>query len=425
MFSILLVFAFSGAQVYVMAPLDLFNNNQQLNYRDKLIGWFDRLKNAKVDGVMIDIWWGLTELTEKNYRWNGYVEVFNLLKERGLKIIPVFSFHLCGGNVGDTCNIPLPSFVLNSEVQPFYKDSDGHLDKEYISLGFDDIKITSRTAIEMYRDWMTSFRDQFSTLLNNNDIVELEIGLGPAGEARYLSYQLAYWSYPGCGSFQSYDTQLTKKLQADAQAAGHQDWGHNPDNAGGYNTQPGGSTFWTDNQYNSWNSQYGRWFIKWYASQLNSHCDKVLKAARSVFTNVHLSAKIAGIHWWYMTGCHCAESTAGFNNFYDYDGYRDMLSVFKRYEADVCFTCLEMTPGGASSNPPILVNQIINDAAWAGLKFEGENALPCYDWDSYNRIKDWVSKGLKTFTYLRLCDDLMNNNNFNTFSAFVNNMHNA
>jgi len=420
-----LALSISGCPVYVMSPLDILNSNQQISYRDKLISWLDRLSAAKVDGVMIDVWWGLTETSEKSYRWNGYSEVFNLIKDRNMKIIPVFSFHLCGGNVGDTCNIPLPSFVLNSQSKPFFVDADGHVDKEYISLGFDDVKITSRTPIEMYKDWMAAFQSQFSNLISSGVISELEIGLGPAGEARYPSYQLAYWGYPGCGEFQSYDAQLTKKLKADAIAAGHQDWGHNPDNAGGYNVQPGKSQFWSDGQYNAWNTEYGRWFIKWYATQLNQHADRVLKAARQVFTGVHLSAKIAGIHWWYMTGCHCAESTAGFNNFYDYDGYRDMLTVFKRYDADVCFTCLEMTASWAGSDPPILVNQILNDAAWAGLRFEGENALPMYDYDSYNRIKGWVQKGLKAFTYLRLCDDLMQNNNFNTFANFVNNMHNA
>ncbi|KAH0784990.1 glycosyl hydrolase [Histomonas meleagridis] len=78
----------------------------------------------------------------------------------------------------------------------------------------------------------------------------------------------------------------------------------------------------------------------------------------------------------------------------------------------------------AGSNPPALVSQILRDTKNAGLKFEGENALERYDWTAYNQIKSWVYQGLSTFTYLRLCDTLMNNN-FNDFKNFVNAMNNA
>jgi len=424
MFVIFVSIALSRCPVYVMAPLDLFDDDQRLAYRDRIINWYDRLRGAGVDGIMIDVWWGLTEKVEKQYKWSGYVEMFNLIKERGMKIIPVFSFHTCHGNVGDKCDVSLPPFIHNSPLKPFYQDMHGNIDNEYISLGYDDVKITSRTAIEMYKDWMISFKNQFQGLMDSGDLIEIEVGLGPAGEARYPSYQLEHWHYPGCGEFQSYDPMMIKKLKSDATAAGHQDWGHNPDNTGDYSVWPGSSEFWKDGSYNAWNSEYGRWFIKWYASQLNQHADRVIRAARQVFPNMHLSAKIAGIHWWYMTGCHCAESTAGFNNFLDYDGYRDLLTVFKRYNADVCFTCLEKTESWEGSNPPILVNQIAEDSKWAGLNFEGENALPMFDYDSYERVKQWAYRGLKTFTYLRLCWDLMRDDNFYQFSEFVKRMHN-
>ena len=425
MFSFLLSLAVCGSEFYVMAPLDLFNSNQEFTYKDKFDNWLSQLKGANVDGIMIDVWWGLTETSEKNYKWTGYQTAFEMIANKGLKIIPVFSFHKCGGNVGDTCNIPLPSFVTGSSSQPFFVDSDGHVDNEYISFAYDEVKVTSRTPLEMYSDWMSAFKSQFSSFIQSGQIYEIEVGTGPCGEARYPSYQSAYWTYPGCGEFQCYDSQFQKLLVQDANNDGHSDYGHNPNGVGSYNTQPGGSTFWRDDASDGWSSSYGRWFIKWYAAKLNDHTGRVLKVARQTFPSVRLSTKIAGIHWWYMTSSHCAETTAGFNNFYDYDGYRDLISVFKQYNVQVCFTCLEMAEGSYGSNPPYLVQQIINDAKWAGLTFEGENALSVYDSTNYGRIKSWVSKGLQEFTYLRMCDTLFDNYNFNIFKQFVSDMHNA
>jgi len=246
---------------------------------------------------------------------------------------------------------------------------------------------------------------------------------------RYPSYQLAYWSYPGCGEFQSYDEKFVAKLKKDASAAGKSDFGHNPSlsETGNYNVKPGGKSFWCDDAQNGWKSEYGQWFIKWYSKQLIDHGDKILKAARSAFGTAHISGKIAGIHWWYDTTSHCAETTAGFNNFIFYDGYRDILKMFKKYDVDLCFTCLEMTKDPTyGSNAPQLVTQLLDDSKWAGIKFEGENALPIYDNGNYGRIVEWAKKGLSCFTYLRLCSDLVdNNNNYNTFKTFVQNVHNA
>ena len=46
------------------------------------------------------------------YDWSGYRQLFELIKSMGLKIQAVLSFHACGGNVGDSAQIPLPRWVL-------------------------------------------------------------------------------------------------------------------------------------------------------------------------------------------------------------------------------------------------------------------------------------------------------------------------
>jgi beta-amylase len=147
--------------------------------------------------------------------------------------------------------------------------------------------------------------------------------------------------------------------------------------------------------------------MQWYWKQLIAHGRNATKAARDAFgSDVRLSAKIPGIHWWYMSSCHCAESTAGLLNYWNHDGYRDILYMFKENNVDLCFTCLELTADSSTgSNPPGLVQQFADDASWAGIRFERENALECYDTAAYGRITAWVS----TFTYLRLGDTLMHN----------------
>ena len=48
---------------------------------------------------MFDVWWGLVEKRAKKYEWEGYKQIFKVLKSSDLKIIPVFSFHQCSGLV--------------------------------------------------------------------------------------------------------------------------------------------------------------------------------------------------------------------------------------------------------------------------------------------------------------------------------------
>lgn len=50
---------------------------------------------------------------------------------------------------------------------------------------------------------MKSFRENMSDFLDAGTIVDIEVGLGPAGELRYPSYpQNQGWNFPGIGEFQ-------------------------------------------------------------------------------------------------------------------------------------------------------------------------------------------------------------------------------
>lgn len=55
----------------------------------------------------------------------------------------------------------------------------------------------------MYSDFMKSFKEVTADLLESGTIIDIEVGLGPAGELRYPSYpQDQGWAFPGIGEFQ-------------------------------------------------------------------------------------------------------------------------------------------------------------------------------------------------------------------------------
>ena len=53
-----------------------------------------------------------------------------------------------------------------------------------------------------------------------------------------------------------------------------------PHDAGCYNSRADETGFFCDN--GSWNSEYGRFFLKWYSDGLLRHCDRIMGAASSV-----------------------------------------------------------------------------------------------------------------------------------------------
>lgn len=56
--------------------------------------------------------WGAIERSPGVYSWNGYKQLFEVVRAVGLKLQVVLSFHACGGNVGDMAQVPLPPWVL-------------------------------------------------------------------------------------------------------------------------------------------------------------------------------------------------------------------------------------------------------------------------------------------------------------------------
>ena len=92
-----------GVPVYVMMPLDSVKMDNSVNRRKAMNASLQALKSAGVEGIMMDVWWGLVEREKPGeYNWGGYVELLEMAKKHGLKVQAVMSFHQCGGNVGDS-----------------------------------------------------------------------------------------------------------------------------------------------------------------------------------------------------------------------------------------------------------------------------------------------------------------------------------
>ena len=339
--------------------------------------------------------------------------------------------------MNDACDIPLPPWVLavgKSNPDIFYTDQNGHRDQEYLSLGVDHQPLFGgRTAVQLYSDMLHAFASNFSTQLGKT-ITLLEVGMGPAGEMRYPSYQLSEWTFCGVGAFQCYDKYMLQSLQNAASKAGHPDWGKaGPNNAGSYNSMLNQAPFFEDNGYNNYESDYGKFFLEWYSGALIQHGDDILAEARkAVGSKVEIAAKIAGIHWWYMTASHPAELTAGYYNTRAHEGYGAIAAMLAKHDAEFDFTCMEMRdneqPASCACGPAELVDQTENEAFSHNIGYGGENALPRYDTTAYQQIQSQSyragSKPISSFTYLRLSDTLFQGQNWSNFCNFVQTMHN-
>ncbi|KAK9072428.1 hypothetical protein SSX86_008862 [Deinandra increscens subsp. villosa] len=427
-----------GVPVYVMMPLDSVTMSNGVNRRKAMNASLQALKSAGVEGIMMDVWWGLVEREAPGeYNWGGYAELLEMAKKHGLKVQAVMSFHQCGGNVGDSCTIPLPKWVLeeiNNDPDLAYTDQWGRRNNEYLSLGCDTLPcLKGRTPVQCYSDYMRSFRDKFSHLLGDT-IVEIQVGMGPAGELRYPSYpeKDGVWRFPGIGAFQCYDKYMLSSLKAAAENYGKPEWGGTaPTDAGEYNNWPEDTNFFKK-ESGGWNSEYGEFFLSWYSQMLLDHGERILSSATSVFENhgIKLSVKVAGIHWHYGTRSHAPELTAGYYNTRYRDGYLPIARMLARHNAVFNFTCIEMRdheqPQDAQCAPEKLVQQVTSATREAQVALAGENALPRYDDYAHEQILKAASLSdndeMCAFTYLRMNPELFQADNWRKFVAFVKKM---
>ena len=134
--------------------LDSVTPNNVLSHPELLVCNLRALKAAGVDGVMVDVWWGIVEGEEpRKYEWSAYQALFRHIAAEEMKIQVVMSFHQCGGNTGDSCYIPLPKWVLEvgrSCPDIFFTNREGMRNQEYLSFGVDEEPVLrGRTGVQV------------------------------------------------------------------------------------------------------------------------------------------------------------------------------------------------------------------------------------------------------------------------------------
>ncbi|XVF56512.1 hypothetical protein PTKIN_Ptkin06aG0127200 [Pterospermum kingtungense] len=425
--------------IYVMLPLGIVSNDNVLSDKEGLKKQLLKLKSAGIDGVMSDVWWGIVESKgPKQYDWSAYRSLVELIQECGLKLQAIMSFHQCGGNVGDEVYIPIPQWVLDiGETDPDISTPIELVTETRSTLPLELITALFSMEEPLYSDYMKSFREAMSDLIEAGVIIDIEVGLGAAGELRYPSYpQSQGWVFPGIGEFQCYDKYLKAAFKEAVTKASHPEW-ELPDNAGEYNDTPEATEFFGPN--GTYLTEKGKFFLTWYSNLLISHGDDILDEANKAFLGckLKLAAKVSGIHWWYKSENHAAELTAGYYNLNDRDGYRPIARMLSRHDGAILnFTCLEMRDSeqdaAAKSGPEELVQQVLSGGWREKIEVAGENALSRYDSYGYNQIllnarpSGVTEEGrpkMYGVTYLRLSDTLLEDDNFELFKTFVKKMH--
>jgi hypothetical protein len=426
--SLLLIQINIFAGVNVMAPLVINNEGEWQSFKNRL---YD-LRNNGVTSISTDVWWGAVEKKQGQFDWEYYDRISNLIKEAGLNWVPIMSFHQCGGNVGDNCNVPVPSWVwgysVNKEIQSYfggptfvvtnadqikYVSELGRVNTEYPSVW------SSPVMADLYVNFVTEFAKRYADMANI--IEELNISLGPAGELRYPAYNShdQYYGgspamFPNRGSFQGHSL-LARKSYDDfiRQKYGTID-ALNFVRSSSYKNfsevqLPGHHQF---NTY-AWNSSHfskeGQDVFDWYHQSLLAHGRTILKRideakSQTALAKTPIGVKVPGIHWntgvdygfgngfqWShrLTEMNSGLISSGDPLIHDANngaGYRSLISHIKKIDNEtksqfiLHFTCLEMGNNenahiGANSMAKSLVHWIGREAKKQNLSLKGENAL--------------------------------------------------
>lgn len=387
-----------GVPVFVMLPLDAWSPGCAVDLADAL----PRLAAAGVHGIMVDVWWGVCEARPGVYDFEAYKTIARICRDAGLAMQATISLHACGGNVGDSVNIPLPEWVVEAgdTHQLWYKDRQGYMHRECLALSADNVKALpvgkpksvgaveaeedgdearksefvdsavgnddavanatadmgmteapdeceKRTPLDAYQEFIAAFLGSMGEELLNSTVVELQVGCGPCGELRYPSYPLGsgMWEFPGMGELQCFDYRMLDDLRDAAEHMGHpEDWGTPPVGTGTYNGSPHDSDFFSRGHA----SPRGVFFLQWYSNALLEHGRNMLDVASAAIArtpaakNLTLAVKVSGIHWWKLSRSRAAEAAAGYYVSRNESAYQKIAELLRGYNGVMDFTCLEM-----------------------------------------------------------------------------------
>lgn len=384
----------------VMAPLDLKTPDQWQQFDEYL----KVAKTMGIDGVSVDIWWGKVEAKgDQEFEWQYYDRMLSHLNKHELEWIPIMSFHQCGGNVGDDCDIPIPSWIWDSMEGASardlkFKSEQGNYSSE--TLSFWQTSEVKDKIYQQYNEFMQAFQLKYAE--HADKIQELNISMGPAGELRYPSYNShdIGSGYPTRGAIQGFNALALNDFRMflldkyEHIEALNDSWNSTYSNFEQINISVDFEKVFSNKTHLK--TGKARDYLTWYHESLIKHGEAMLKAAHDSFDGAFLAIpiayKIPGIHWLIAKKdgyARSAEIAAGLVPPVHYDasnvhGYYNILSLAKNFEAlnarevIVHFTALEMsdTPQApAFSKAKTLVKWIGEGAHKLNIKVKGENAL--------------------------------------------------
>jgi hypothetical protein len=427
------------ATANVMAPLDL--DAAPPGAWDAFSAQLKIAKSMGIDAVSVDVWWGKVERTGDNvFDWSYYDRIVAAVEAAGLHWVPIMSFHQCGGNVGDSCNIPIPVWIWDrfkdqgvSREALQYRSERDNVSSEVVAVWQDKL------VVPQYQEFMNAFQSHFSAKAAITD--EINLSMGPAGELRYPSYNAhdgAACGFPTRGCFQAYSGSAQAEFRAYVLNKYHDLAGVNaawkdslgntpltdvaqigpPDDQDPANGRAAAFISRDD----EFRTQYGRDFIDWYNQSLVDHGHRLLDAAIATFSggafkNTPISLKMAGVHWQMMDSAdhpRVAEIAAGLiqtsigslkDEAHGF-GYQNILNMIASYRGrakiDFHFTCLEKDDmewdgsNHAFSLAKTLVFWVAQGAADKGLVIKGENALDGgvmsdHGWDNIWNAFHWAA----------------------------------
>jgi hypothetical protein len=284
-----------------------------------------------------------------------------------------------------------------------------------------------------YRDFTRAFEQQYGDTYAD-EVVEVNVSLGPSGELRYPSYNQhdEGTGYPTRGALQAYSPLAVRDLQEEvldrygSLEAVNAAWGTGYTSEDQIGPPEDAGAFFASLAY--LDTQYGRDFVDWYNGSLVDHGERVLHTVVAAlggdFPEADIGYKVPGIHWSMTNPAHprAAEVTTGLiQTSVDLDswatghGYQRVVELANRFdggprEVVMHFTALEMDDQDVApqySLAQTLVGWIGDYAYRAGVELKGENALAGgvqsdEGWDNIEEaFEQWGYLGL---TVLRMGD---------------------
>ncbi|KAM0869353.1 hypothetical protein ACQ4PT_040727 [Festuca glaucescens] len=398
-------------RLFVGLPADVVSPDGAAVSRPRAIrAGLRALKLLGVDGVELPVSWAVVQPgSEERFEWTGYLAVAGMVRDAGLSLrvsllthgrgatlpdgsdevvdasaesvpdpVTTASDTVAGADTTNTESIAdagttlletaLPGWVadaLAANPEILFTDRSGNRRKECLSFAVDELPVLAgKSPLQAYEAFFRSFADAFQDFLGST-VTDVTVSLGPDGELRYPSYPPGCErvdGYAGDGEFQCYDKHMLARLKQHADSSGRPLWGlAGPHDAPRYDDPPESSGFFRG----SWQTEYGNFFLSWYAGVLLAHGDRVLAAAARVFggRQIELSAKVPFLRRWSRP----AEATAGLRG-----GYGPVAEMFARHDCTVLVS--GMMDAAAGSEAEEVLAQIKDACTGHGARIAYENA---------------------------------------------------